>query len=58
MTVPSATRPASGDRTGPATHTGLAHAAFYASVGFMVLAAVLAAIRAKGTIRPAAAGPD
>ncbi len=24
MTVPSAARPASGDRTGPATHTGLA----------------------------------
>ncbi len=37
--------------------TGL-HAACYASVGFMVLAAVLSAIRAKGSTRPAAASPD
>ena len=34
------------------------HAAFYASVGFMVLAAVLSAIRAKGKAQPARATQD
>jgi hypothetical protein len=61
MTVPPAIRPAPGEHTGPAPHLGLAcalarafttglHAAFYASMGFMVHAAVLSAIR--GTGRP------